>query len=78
MTFLTIFSSLILSLSAVLTTCEIDCHNGTTNFTFPTSCLKFDEMKMKFESTVTGTFVIELENEGQFLRDTATVTIVQG
>ena len=73
----------ILSLSAVSTTCEFeekDCCK-TANITVPTSCLEIDnklEMKMKFRSTVTNTFVAQLENITQFLRDTAIVTIVQG
>lgn len=84
--FLTIFSSVVwyCLFFADSTTCkfsEIHVRNRTTNFTFLTSCLEIDnkfEMKMKYRSTVTDTFVTQLERVGQFIQDTATVTIVQG
>ena len=83
--FLTISSihcSSILSLSAVSPTCEfeaIDTITGTTNFEFPTTCLEAgDRLVMNFTSTVTSDFVTQLENYGEFTRDTATVTVVQG
>ena len=58
----------------------MDTITETTNFEFPTTCLKAgDRLVMNFTSTVTSDFVTQLEkNHGEFVRDTATVTVVQG
>ena len=45
----------------------------------PTSHLETnDTLRMKFKSTVADDFVTQLEGNGEFVRDTAAVTIVQG
>ena len=71
---------LLLSLSAVNSTCVfevIDTKRGSISY--PTTCLKAgDELEMKFDSTVTDTFISQIESHLEFIRDTATVTVVQG
>ena len=77
-----LYCSSILSLSAVSTTCEFETDIDTRreNIAFPTTCLEAgDRLVMNFTSTVTSDFVTQLENNhGEFTRDTATVTVVQG
>ena len=49
------------------------------NFTFSTTCLEVNNrLEMNFTSTVTVSFVTQLEDRREFIRDTATVTVVQG
>ena len=76
-----LYCSSILSLSAVSTTCEFEeIDTKRENIAFPTTCLEAgDRLEIKFESTLISDFVTQLENIfGEFTRDTATVTVVQG
>ena len=70
----------LLSLSVVSSTCEfetVDTKRG--NIAFPTTCLEAgDELEIKFSSTVTETFISQVESHLEFIRDTAFVTVVQG
>lgn len=69
-----------MSLSAVLTEFEkIDTRSQNTSIHLSTSHLETsDTLRMEFKSTVTDDFVNQLKDNGEFVRDTATVTIVQG
>ena len=71
---------LLLSISAVSSTCvfeEIDTKRGSISY--PTTCLKAgDVLEVKFDSTVTATFISQVESHLEFIRDSATVTVVQG
>ena len=76
-----LYYSSILSLSAVSATCEFETiDTKRENIAFPTTCLEAgDELVIKFDSTLIDTFISQVEkNEQQYIRDTASVTVVQG
>ena len=76
-----LYCSSILSLSAVSTTCEFETiDTKRENIAFPTTCLEAgDRLEIKFYSSLISDFVTLLEAYfGEFTRDTATVTVVQG
>ena len=75
-----LYCSSILSLSAVSADCnfeEIDTKRD--NIAFPTTCLEADDrLVIKFDSIVINTFIYQVERNLQFIRDTASVTVVEG
>ena len=75
-----LYCSSILSLSVVSSTCEFETIDARRrNIAFPTTCLEAgDRLKIKFRSTVTDTFISQVESHLEFIRDTTNVTVVQG
>ena len=74
------YNIIVLSLSAVSTKFKrINTRSQNTSIHLPTSHLEANDiLKMNFRSTVTDDFVEQLMRFGEFMQDTATVTIVQG
>ena len=75
-----LYCSSLLSLSAVSTTCEFETMDAKReNITFPTTCLEAgDRLEIKFDSTLIETFISQVERYLEFIRDTASVTVVKG